>query len=150
MKNKEKYFDELIDLFFGEDQGTCSAFIKKHLNTTCDDYEECNSCNEKIKAWLEEEYVDTPRLSSDEYVILKNLVGMFSWIARDRDGYLYLHSHEPSKEKCCWKCKGLSIKAFIKADLPFINNFLFVKWEDEDPYNIQELLEEYESYHSDN
>ena len=146
MKNKEKYIDELIDLFFGEDEGTCCAFIKKHLNTTCEDYEECNSCNEKVKAWLEQEYIEKPRLSHDEYIILKNVDKDFGWLARNKDSLLIVTSKKPhKKEEEEWYSYN-RVLLFIL----FQHLFQFIKWGDEEPYNIRELLEEYESYHSDN
>lgn len=78
------------------------------------------------------------KLSNDEYVILKNIDKDIKWIARDMSENLYVHSHKPRKFNSFWDNLG-------DSDITVFNHlFQFVKWEDEEPYSIQELIENYE------
>ena len=78
---------------------------------------------------------ELPKLSSAELVILKNLDKKCKWIARDVDGGLYVFSTKPTKHSTVWQNTALTLalEAFPKL-------FTFVKWEDEQPYSIEELL----------
>ena len=150
MKNKEKYLDEIIDVVY---KGYPCNFIKNNCHFDCvgDDEDGCVICKEQFKAWLEEEYTPEPRLSHDEYVILKNTHKSYGWIARDEGRTcVAFFGNKPIKDEYWWEDDnghedyGESFVIF-KDEL-----FQFIKWEDEEPYNIQELLDEYEIYHSDN
>lgn len=79
---------------------------------------------------------ELPKLSDVEKVILENLDKDYKVIARDKDGGLYIYSSKPKKDDCVWW--GIAI---ILSELKGFNHlFKFVKWEDEEPYNIEELL----------
>lgn len=55
MKNKEKYFDEILNKSLIGNDG-CSFRLNYALkNQGCGDFT-CDECNEKIKEWLEQEY----------------------------------------------------------------------------------------------
>lgn len=152
MKNKEKYIDEFIEASCH--YGMC-GFVNKYVQSVkeledeekgcwngC--WDDCKYCMEELKKWLEEEYNPKPRLNQEEYVILTNVDDVYDWIVRDRDGDLYLYALEPSKEKYCWKCNGLNTEKYF----PFTSNFQFIKWEDEEPYNIYDLIDEYKKYYN--
>ena len=82
-------------------------------------------------------------------MILKNVDDVYNWIVRDSDEDLYLYSSasEPLKEKYGWDGRVFVTKMFF----PFDQLFQFIKWEDEEPTRIKELLDEYEKkYHNDN
>ena len=72
--------------------------------------------------------------TEDEKVILKNIPKKYKYIARDRSGLIFLFSKKPSKCDCSWI--GYNDIAF-----PYYHLFQFIKWEDEEPYSIEELLE---------
>jgi hypothetical protein len=78
---------------------------------------------------------ELPKLSSAEQVILENLDKRYKWIARDENGFLYVYVGKPSRYSSYWKCfeDELELNGFSKL-------FTFVKWEDETPYSIEELL----------
>lgn len=78
---------------------------------------------------------DLPKLSSSERVILENLDKQYKWVARDKNGALYVYSTKPVKYSAIWENNGLTLalEAFPKL-------FTFVKWEDEQPHSIEELL----------
>ena len=79
---------------------------------------------------------EIPQLTEDEKVILGNLPRYYKWIARDEDDMVYLYTQEPVKEKSIGGWCGLGGSA-----IQFGHLFQFIKWEDEEPYSIEELLE---------
>ena len=77
-------------------------------------------------------------LTEDERVILRNLDKKWKWIARDLNcGNLYLYVEEPLKDDGFWKNKLEQKWCLIHM---FNHLFQFIKWEDDEPYNIEELL----------
>ena len=74
-----------------------------------------------------------PKITEDEKVILRNLPEKYKWIARDENGLIFLYSKKPSK--CDYSWIGYNDIAF-----PYYHLFQFIKWEDEEPYSIEELL----------
>ncbi|MGF3214593.1 hypothetical protein ACQV2X_05485 [Facklamia sp. P12945] len=88
------------------------------------------------------EYASTPiekredRLSDIERAILENVEGI-NYIARDRDNNLYAYKDKPTKDSYGWKVNN-NIDDYIKLNK---NLFSFIKWEDEDPTKIRDLLE---------
>ena len=139
MKNKEKFIEQCIENI---------DKICDFLNVACEYKLTCNycsECRENFAKWLEEEYVEKLRLSHDEYIILKNVDKDFGWLARNKDSLLIVTSKKPHKKEEEWYSYN-RVLLFIL----FQHLFQFVKWDDEEPYNIQELLDEYEKYHNDN
>lgn len=80
-----------------------------------------------------------PKLTEDERVILRNIPKEYKWIARDNSGGLFVYKNKPKKDGDRW------IGYSFDYSILFQHLFQFIKWEDEEPYKIQELLEEYES-----
>lgn len=77
------------------------------------------------------------KINKEEYEVLKELDGKWKWIARDEDGSLGVYDAKVVKTKFhnYWI---MAIKKKIDASL-----FSFIQWEDEKPYNIQGLIDEY-------
>ena len=75
-----------------------------------------------------------PKLTEDEKVILRNLPKEYKWIARDLSGMVYIFIERPEKGQAIWYGCGQPM-------IPFYHLFQFIKWEDEEPYSIEELLE---------
>lgn len=73
-------------------------------------------------------------LTEDERVILSNINKEFKWIIRN-EHYLTVAERKPRLDKYGW-----SVDGGLLADLPFIKLFKFIKFEDDEPYNIEELL----------
>ncbi len=71
-----------------------------------------------------------------ERVILENLTKEYKYIARDYYGALYIYENKPKKDDVVWN--GSSFDSLNM----FQHLFQFIKWEDSEPYNIKELLEE--------
>ena len=76
---------------------------------------------------------EEPKLTEDEKVILRNVPYDYKWIARDIDGCLYVYESKPKKGITMWESDGLPM-------IPFVHLFQFIKWEDVEPYSIEELL----------
>ena len=78
-------------------------------------------------------------LSEDERVILRNLDKRWKWIARDLScSKLYIYEEKPIKDDGYWKNR-LEQKWLLFSI--FDHLFQFIKWTDNEPYNIKELLE---------
>ena len=79
---------------------------------------------------------ETPKLNEDEKAILKVLLNeKYKWIARDKNDWLYVYASKPKKGITIWENTGSPM-------MPFVHLFNFIKWEDEEPYSIEELLRE--------
>ena len=76
---------------------------------------------------------EKPQLTEDEKVILKNIPKKYKYIARDKSGLIFLFSKKPSK--CDYSWIGYNDIAF-----PYDHLFQFIKWEDDEPYSIEDLL----------
>ena len=81
-----------------------------------------------------------PKINQEEYEILKGLDDKWKWIARGEDGEMYTFVIKPHKNDRFndWRNRGCDWIRFENSLLQFI------QWEDEEPHNIQELIEEYE------
>ena len=77
---------------------------------------------------------EKPKLTEDEKVILRNLPKRYKWIARDKSDWIFIYENEPIK--CCRTSWG----GCMYTTLPFKHLFQFIKWEDEEPYLIEDLL----------
>ena len=138
MKNKEKYIDEMVEAL-SEVNGPCkfrNKFVVKGQNCA---FQDCIKCRRETRNWLEAEYIEPIRLTRNEKAILESLPKEIKWIARDKhDLDLFVYSNKPYREEKnrYWRaslgsCRMLSI---------FNHLFQFIKWEDEEPQSIEELL----------
>lgn len=83
------------------------------------------------EVWKREE----PTITEDEKTILRNLPGKYEWIARDESGVLYIYHDKPKKEEFTW------VDGFENRCLNLFNHlFGMVKWEDDEPWRIEDLL----------
>ena len=94
----------------------------------------CSECLRLSLLNLLEEYKEPIKLTQFEYEYLKVAKeNGFNFIARDKDNRLYGTSEKPKKYNTTWANSGTYIGMFKST-------FSFVKWEDEEPYNIDEIL----------
>ena len=101
--------------------GDCFDIVKVYENYTCS----------KV-LW---ERPSKPTLTDDEKVILRNIKKNYKYIARDREGELFVYREAPYKNIEGWYAnKSKSMEAFNHL-------FQFIKWEDGLPYEIASLLE---------
>ncbi len=76
---------------------------------------------------------ETIKLTEDEKVILRNVPKKYKWIARDSSGMVYMFIEKPEKGQAIWY-------GFGQPMIPFYHLFQFIKWEDKEPYSIEEVL----------
>ena len=82
-----------------------------------------------------------PELTDVEKTILKNYLSKgYKWIARDKENYLYVYINKPlTMSNTLW----ISPYAYsYGCDITFERLFQFIKREDDEPYSIEDLLEE--------
>ena len=109
---------------------TTNPSVKKH---NCSGLV-CSECLRLSLLNLLEEYKETVKLSKFEYEYLKFAKeNEYNFIARDEDGGLFLYNIEPWKGEITWKYRDSGIRIFTKM-------FNFVRWQDEEPYSIDEIL----------
>lgn len=86
--------------------------------------------------WERKEPKEKPKLTDDEKVILRNIDKKNKWIARDKSGELWIYEEKPERYISYWDSNGE-----LRFTL-FNNLFQFIKWEDKEPYLIDDLLNE--------
>ena len=139
MKNIEKYYDVLLS------QDYCDLdcyFTEQIMKEECVNRKGCAECKKAFIKWLNEEYKEP--ISADEKVILRNLPEEYKYIARDSNANISVYKTKPTKKLSIWV--GLIGGNTVPLNL-YNHLFQFVKWEDDEPYSIEELLKEdtYES-----
>lgn len=79
-------------------------------------------------------------LTNDEKAILRSLPKEYKYIARDKNGNLWIYSHSVKKDTNAWYMFEEYIVTDCIGFTLFNKLFQFIKWEDEEPYSIEELL----------
>ena len=137
MKNKEKYFNKILEAFING-EGCVFKISNIYKRDSCTGIS-CDECAEITKQWLEQEYKEHVKLTRNEKAILESLDNKWSWIARDECNSLGVYSVAP--------VKGVDVRYWVlrtEGDFESLNAFKhlfqFIKWEDEEPYSIEELL----------
>lgn len=147
MKNKEKFAKEILDI-------ACSGHgiaitIMSHKLVSCEsiDCDECifkgnklEGCNSKIQKWCESEYVEEPTLTKNEKLYLDMLKSEYMYITRDKSGSIFIYSEMPYRNNSfnMWRAKNYNNFRKVPDSLKDIN-FDFIKWEDEEPWKIEDL-----------
>lgn len=143
MKNKEKYYDEILQIVIEEGTLAVDKNTNKPINCRvfiCDDCLFNNWCvNKSRKEWLEPECQEPIKLTDDEIVILKNIDKNYHWIAKNGIGNLFVYKTKPLKNGTTWQIIDNNIFSELYV---FKNLFQFIKWSDKEPYEIDELLKQ--------
>lgn len=117
----EKYNDNLIEKIF-----STNDIIKVYKDYTCQEL-----------LW---ERKEKPKLTDDEKAILSNIDKCYKYIARDESNRLYIYKEKPYKNAIHWSDNDID-DDFLDFYM-FDNLFQFIKWEDDEPYSIEDLLKE--------
>lgn len=152
MKNKEKFAKEIVELAckghdFRVDKNTnevadcCDAPCAACLFLEMDD------CDKARREWAESEYIEKPVIviSKRDRAFLEYLSVNIQYIARDMSGRLYIYVRKPYKQIDCWSGSACETE---KTLWMFNIDFPMVKWEDDEPWLIEDLkkLEVVENY----
>jgi hypothetical protein len=123
--------EEFCDLF------TVNAIKDFLLGTSCDGCRKssCYQCEQRAN-WLKAEHKEVIKLSEAERVILENIPVGFCYIARNKDGYLAVYYGKPAKGSTEWNPRGFAYHSLYC----FNHLFQFIKWSDNEAYEISELL----------
>ena len=85
--------------------------------------------------------VEMPKINQEEYEKIKLLPDYdWNWIAREKTGKILSFTNKPAKTDEVWKDKQTRLWFNYKDS----QLFQFIQWEDEEPYEISELIREYE------
>lgn len=94
----------------------------------------CSECLKLSLVDLLKEYKEPVKLTRFECEYLKVAKeNEYNFIARDNDGCVFLYRNRPWKDELSWDYSG-------KFMIVFEELFKFVKWADEEPCNIDEIL----------
>lgn len=150
MINAEKYKDELLEILSENRYIEVDKSNRKIRKCTGNNCPKCmfgitalgkgrDSCSIAAMLWLLSEYREPIKVSKLEHDILKYLSDntRHTYIARNKDGNLFLYDTEPVKNKVNDWWSGRNIHGM----LAFNKLFQFVKWEDEKPTSIKDVLD---------
>lgn len=102
----------------------------------CSECKFFNNGDEVLKTLLRQR-VEKPKLTEDEKVILRNIDKTFRWVARDEDGALFVYNGKPLKSD-----DGEWNAVEYMSLCTFRGLFKFVTCYDDEPYLIENLLQE--------
>ena len=68
----------------------------------------------------------------------------FRWIIRDKNKWLYVYDTKPEKRECEWRATKLNSSGVFNDE--GYRLFQDIKWEDEEPTKIDDLIRDYESH----
>lgn len=146
MTNREKYAEQIIEAIMSHvtfGLNSSSGEIEDCYEISCKNclFGKCDGvpCNVKRKEWLNKEYKEKPKISKKDKMFLECLKPVYKYIYRDTDGILAI------------KVDKQSIARYLGSGFTFIFDVKLpmVKWEDEEPWKIEDLknlevVEEYE------
>lgn len=106
----------------------------------------CGKCFLERTRWIISEYKESTKVTRLEYELLKYWNGKrYKYIARDRDGALSIYIDKPSKNEDVWG----TLYRHARLMKCFDDLFCFVKWEDKEPIEIKEVLENCKAFDDD-
>lgn len=147
MKNREKFAKEIIDVAC---KGGTIAVTKDNKVVCCDNItceqclfninNECSCDDNDIERWAESEYVEKPTITSREKNFLDALLPNFKYIARDSNDRLCIYYNKPKRNSMdnYWIPDDDYYYYYVSSNM-YGNMFDFIKWEDEEPWSIEDL-----------
>lgn len=100
------------------------------------------SCDSRRMFWLYEEYVEKPTITKKERAFLEACEPE-CYIARDMSGIVFIYNSKPGKGCGSWSVdsiKYFNISGIAISIFGIRNIFPFIKWEDEEPWKVEDLL----------
>ena len=141
MKNREKYAEELLNVAC---TGKKIAIDKRTMQIRSCAWLPCEhclfngyaSCDTKLAEWAESEYIELPAISKKDRAFLDCLIEEYKFIARDKNGMLFVYEAQPIKMEKYWY---LSNGSYLMLNRYFGIDFPMVKWSDAEPWKIDDL-----------
>lgn len=142
MKNKEKFKNKIADIVCNG--GSLAVDIETNEPVDCSTFD-CNKClfygsefalcSNVMKNWANQEYKETNVISYNDSLFLNFIKDDCEYIARDKNGCLYIYFVEPKKRRNYGFWEG-----GIQARLNNFNiYFPMIKWSNEKPWKISDL-----------
>lgn len=151
MKNKEKYSKNIVELACDGNDIAVDKRTGKVDSCLCIPCREClfndsKDCDKGRREWAELEYVKPFVISKSDRMFLDYIKEEYKCIARDKNGELFLYRLTPYKEEGLLNWIGRNCSCL---HLKYNVDFPMVKWEDEEPWLIEDLkrlevVDEYE------
>lgn len=151
MKNKEKYSKKIVELACDGNDIAVDKRTGKVDSCLCIPCREClfndsKDCDKGRREWAELEYVKPFVISKSDRMFLDYIKEEYKCIARDKNGELFLYRLTPYKEEGLLNWIGRNCSCL---HLKYNVDFPMVKWEDEEPWLIEDLkrlevVDEYE------
>lgn len=142
MKNREKFTKEILDIACkGNKFGVTKAGeIISCPETDCAKclFNDDIDCDISLEQWSESEYVEKNTITSREKKFLDVLLPKWKYIARDSNNSLCIYPIKPIRFGTCWMVKNDYNYYYVLRDM-YGSMFDFIKWEDEEPWSIEEL-----------
>lgn len=149
MKNREKFAKEIVDIACS---GRSMAVTKDNEVVCCDNIN-CESCMfdmvehigrsqvclDQLREWSESEYVEKPTITSRERNFLDALLSDCKYIARDFNNDLYIYYNKPRRNSMNESWTTDDSNYFYVSRNMYGNMFNLIKWENEKPWNIEDL-----------
>lgn len=148
MKNREKFAKEILDIVC---EGGSLAVTKDNKVVNCDNVN-CGQCllyktddygsycdGNSLYRWAESEFVEKHTITSREKKFLDALLPDFTYIARDGNDRLYIYGKKPIREDKSESWVSDNSNYYCVTRDIFGNMFDFIKWEDEEPWSIEDL-----------
>lgn len=123
----------------------CGKFTHSCIFSHCNSDDGSGCCVTRKIKWLYEEHVEKPTITKQEKAFLE-ICKPECYIARDKSGKLYLYNNKPVKEYNEWHNYDaylLNISHYNEVMFAINNEddiFPFIKWEDEEPWKVEDLL----------
>lgn len=149
MKNKEKYAKEIIEIACDGDSiaiASNSGKLVRCRNIKCEEcLFNCTNCENDTREWAESEYIEKPVISKRDKAFLQYLGEELKYIARSKSDNLMAYQNSAEKREDGWVIDSGAIKSLQKLNI----DFPMVKWEDSEPWLIEDLkklevVDEYE------
>ena len=130
----EKIKEEILNYKSNNDERLYCYLGRLSTNSDYRKNMECSECLRLSLLDLLEEYKKPVKLTKFEYEYLKVAKKEgFNFIARDKNNRLYGFEKQPTKGNATWGSRGDYVGMFKST-------FSFVKWGDEEPWNIDNIL----------
>ena len=151
MKNFEFYKDEILNVMKSESNAVFNLTVNKGKisccsTTSCGDckfYPPGEQCNVRVLEYLFEEHIERPKLTKKERLFCELMET--GWIVRDSDERLFYYRVCPKKFLKCWgetlSVNDLHFNISANNNLDTYVAFSFIKWNDEEPWSIEALLQ---------